>query len=59
MKHTPKYVIKFATRHDIRPLYTSGQKRPAFQGNIGKRIRYSSLISDEDICRPYLIALSD
>ena len=44
-KHLDRYVGGFAGRHNARPLDTLDQMRAIVRGMVGKRLRYSDLIS--------------
>ena len=44
-KHLGRYVSEFAGRHNERPLNTIDQLRAIMRGMVGKRLRYSDLIS--------------
>ena len=44
-KHLDRYVSEFAGRHNQRPLNTIDQLRAIMRGMVGKRLRYSDLIS--------------
>ena len=44
-KHLDRYVGEFAGRHNARPLDTLDQMRAIARGMVGKRLRYSDLIS--------------
>ena len=45
VKHLPRYVQEFAGRHNVRPLDTVVQMQKVFTGMVGKRLRYTDLIS--------------
>ena len=45
VKHLPRYVQEFSGRHNVRPLDTVVQMEKVFTGMVGKRLRYSDLIS--------------
>ena len=44
-KHLHRYVDEFSGRHNIRPLDTIDQMAAIVQRSVGKRLRYSDLIS--------------
>ena len=45
-KHTERYAVEFAGRHNHRPLDTEQQLSALVKGADGKRLRYSDLIAD-------------
>ena len=49
-KHLNRYVQEFAGRHNIRNLDTIAQMQMIAQGFSKKRLRYSDLIADIEVC---------
>ena len=45
-KHTERYAVEFAGRHNNRPLDTERQMERMAEGTVGKRLRYTDLIAD-------------
>ena len=45
-KHTERYAVEFAGRHNNRPLDTEDQMAVMAKGADGKRLRYADLIAD-------------
>ena len=46
-KHTERYAVEFAGRHNDRPKDTVDQMADMVRGAEGKRLRYEDLIADE------------
>ncbi len=47
-KHTARYAVEFAGRHNNRPLDTEAQMSKMAKAMHGKRLRYTDLIADEE-----------
>ena len=47
-KHTERYAVEFAGRHNNRPLDTDEQMSRMAEGAVGKRLEYADLIADAE-----------
>lgn len=54
-KHTERYAVEFAGRHNNRPLDTEEQMERMAEGSVGKRLPYSTLIAEPFVLQPTLL----
>ena len=54
-KHTSRYAVEFAGRHNNRPLDTEEQMERMAQGTVGKSLSYAALIAEPDTLQPQLL----
>ena len=53
-KHTERYAVEFAGRHNVRPLDTVAQMERMAQGAVGKSLPYATLIAEPPVLQPTL-----
>ena len=54
-KHTGRYAVEFAGRHNNRPLDTEEQMSQMAKGSFGKRLPYTDLIGPEYTRNPRML----
>ena len=55
VKHLPRYLAEYVTRHNLRPLDTEAQTSAIIRGAIDKRLPYLVLIGEPHTRQPELI----
>ena len=54
-KHTERYAVEFAGRHNNRPLDTEEQMERMAKGAVGKLLPYADLIAEPPVLQPALL----
>ena len=55
VKHLPRYLAEYVTRHNLRPLDTEAQMSAIIKGATDKRLPYLVLIGEPHTRQPELI----